>query len=235
MSCPYIFALRPRHHPMHEDCRPSLTGHHQSPHPQSARRLRHVLAPPCPGLVRLVPLPGQCLPPLSQEAHPQSHRDWVQVQGLQQRPAWQPTRPSVPAAFGCSQGLCPRPRQPWRGLGGQQGPQAAVAAGTPAPGVLAAAAAGVSPSQPVASWPCELGHPGHQGWVAGVAPSGRGPGRTAVWGPRGSWDSAGWRGAGAAWLRLKAGGACQQVSPPSHAGHGEAAAGVQLISVFAET
>lgn len=45
----------------------------------------------------------------------------------------------------------------------------------------------------------------------GAAPVGRGPGRTAVWGLRGSRGSAGWQGAGAgaAGLRLRAGGACQ--------------------------
>lgn len=157
-----------------------------------------------------VPHLGLCPRPLSRGAHPRSHWDWAQVQGRRQQPAWRPVQPSVPAAFGHSQGLCPLLGQPWCGLGDQQGAQQAAAAGPPAPGVLAAAVAGAFPSLPAASWPCGPGRPGHQGWVAGAAPSGRGPGRTAVWGPRGSRGSAGWQGAGAAGLRLRAGGACQQ-------------------------
>lgn len=157
-----------------------------------------------------MPPPGLCPHPLSHGAHPQSHWGWVQVRGQQQRHAWQPVQPSVPAAFEHSQGLCPRLGQPWHELGDQQGGQVVVAAGPPAPGVPAVAVVGAFPSQPAASWPCGPGRPGHQGWVVGAAPSGRGPGRTAVWGPRGSRGSTGWQGVEVAELRLRAGGACQR-------------------------
>lgn len=184
-----------------------------------------------------MPPPGLGPRPLSQGAHPPSRQGWAYARGLQQQPAWQPEQPSAPVASGRSQAPCPRLGQPWHGLGGQPGAQAvAVAAGPPVPGVPAAAAAGASPSQPAASWPCGPGRPGHQEWAAGAAPVGRGPGRTAVWGPRGSRGSAGWQGgrgggrraqAEGWWGMPVAGGRCLLLTP--------GAAGGWLIHVFAET
>lgn len=86
-----------------------------------------------------------------------------------------------------------------------------MAAGPPVLGVPAATTAVAFPSQPAASWPCRPGRPGHQEGAMGVAHVGRGPGCTAVWGPRGSQGSTEWQGAGAgaAGLRLRAGWACQ--------------------------